>query len=359
MEQYSNFQQRNGSWYYFKNRANLLIIKYVALMTVFCVLIIGCGTYPKFNKLYENEEFVYQRFSNGIYITSYKGINTDVVIPSEIDNIPVVGIGRGGFENKGLTNIIIPNSVHHIERNAFSGNQLTSIIIHETVSYRAGVPAHGIPPSKYTKIDEYAFSKNQLTSIIIHENTSIADNAFRENQITEVKINHPNRLKAFSGNPISKIIIGDGTTYDMMNTWYSSFSIPEFNLAYSSFNCKGGEYELIDGVWCLNNEKPKNIMFIAPTGFKIEFSEKEIYRWREKNDTDYYILPAGTKNLKIRWENRDYMTGMGQVTEASAEFTNVSFNGVGGHLYEPEMARNSTQGRTTYVNFTIRDINTK
>ena len=88
MEQYRNFQQRNGFWEYFKNRANLLIIKYVALLTVFCVLTIGCGTYPK----NYNSEFVYKRHSDGIYIESYIGNNTYVVIPSKIDNKPVVGI---------------------------------------------------------------------------------------------------------------------------------------------------------------------------------------------------------------------------------------------------------------------------
>ncbi|MEE0264546.1 MAG: leucine-rich repeat protein, partial [Acutalibacteraceae bacterium] len=55
-------------------------------------------------------------------IIDYYGDASELVIPSEIDNKPVIEIERYLFENNSnLTSIIIPDSIQHIGESAFSG----------------------------------------------------------------------------------------------------------------------------------------------------------------------------------------------------------------------------------------------
>ena len=84
-------------------------------------------------------------------ITAYTGPTPmgNVIIPATIDGIPVTIIGSNAFQDKGLTGVIIPNSVTIIDGSAFFGNQLTSITI----------------PSSVTSIGTQAFDDNQLTSV--------------------------------------------------------------------------------------------------------------------------------------------------------------------------------------------------
>lgn len=81
-------------------------------------------------------------FSNGV-ITAYTNTTqTDIIIPDNFGGITVTGIGSNAFQNKSITNVIIPSSVTSIGSNAFNGcTGLTSITI----------------PSNVTSIDGWAF----------------------------------------------------------------------------------------------------------------------------------------------------------------------------------------------------------
>src|SRR5665648_219032 len=93
----------------------------------------------------------------------------DVVIPPTIGGIAVEYIGHRPFYSKGLTSVIIPNSVTNIGDNAFEGNQLTSVTISNNLM----------------SIDFYTFAHNQLTSVTIPNSvTSIGEGAFHDNQLT-------------------------------------------------------------------------------------------------------------------------------------------------------------------------------
>ena len=65
------------------------------------------------------------------FITNYTGIKGKVEIPSKINDVNIVGIRSGAFDNKGVTEVVIPESVKQIESNAFSNNALTSVIVNE------------------------------------------------------------------------------------------------------------------------------------------------------------------------------------------------------------------------------------
>jgi len=110
-----------------------------------------------------------------IAIINYTCSETDVVIPSTIDGKEVYVIGDSAFNDKGLTSVLIPNTVETIGESAFNFNNLTSIII----------------PNSVKTIGEYAFANNpNLTSISLGNGVqSIANYAFAENQnLTSITI---------------------------------------------------------------------------------------------------------------------------------------------------------------------------
>jgi hypothetical protein len=92
-------------------------------------------------KLIATSDFEAITFPNdkNLMITKYIGSKKEVVIPSQIQGIPVTSIGDavldhkgdiyGSFSNKSLIKVTIPNSVTSIGRFAFNDNQLTSITI--------------------------------------------------------------------------------------------------------------------------------------------------------------------------------------------------------------------------------------
>ncbi|GHT96074.1 hypothetical protein FACS1894141_5790 [Spirochaetia bacterium] len=141
-------------------------------------------------------------------IFNYSGGREALVIPAEIDGLPVVEIGDEAFSftfsskdaRKAITSVTIPNSVTSIGDSAFKNCDLTQIDI----------------PSGVTSIGNGAFSSNKLTNITIPKGvTVIGDRAFSGNQLTRVNI--PNSVvtigeSAFSGNNLTSVNIPTGVT---------------------------------------------------------------------------------------------------------------------------------------------------
>jgi len=166
----------------------------------------------------ENGErwFEWEASDEGVIITGYTGRGGNIRIPSQIQEMPVVGIGREAFTGRNwseeedvgivfsgearhrLTGVIIPDSVRFIGKLAFGGNQLTSINI----------------PDSVTSIGDWAFVENQLSDIIIPSGiVSIGDGVFARNRFTEIVI--PETVVsigdgAFGGNQLSSIVIPNG-----------------------------------------------------------------------------------------------------------------------------------------------------
>ena len=148
-------------------------------------------------------DFVIEVNDDGqITLTGYNGTSANVVIPDEINGMPVVEIGSAVFERKQLTNVIIGNNVIRIGSEAFASNQLISVII----------------PDSVTVIGIAAFINNQLTSVTIGNSvTSIGNYAFSQNQLTSVTI--PNSVtylgdSVFYGNQLISITIGANVAFD-------------------------------------------------------------------------------------------------------------------------------------------------
>ena len=152
--------------------------------------------FSAFAQQYDSEADFTVRVINddsAVRITRYNGNNTVVRIPPRINNLPVIEIG--GFSERGLTSVIIPDGVTTIRYYAFSDNKLTSVTI----------------PNSVTSIGEEAFSGNQLTSLTIGNRvTTIGNNAFSKNRLASISI--PNGITtigsgAFTENQLASITI--------------------------------------------------------------------------------------------------------------------------------------------------------
>jgi len=148
-------------------------------------------------------------------IAGYVGLSTDIVIPRTINGMLVTSIWEDAFRDKGLTSVIIPDSIRAIANHTFWGNLLTDIVI----------------PDSVTVIGDGAFAKNSLlTHITIPQ--SVEDIG----------------SYVFDGTPITSITIGKGvrlvrfTMARFSTAGVMGFDDFSFNEAYLSGGSLAGTY---------------------------------------------------------------------------------------------------------------------
>jgi hypothetical protein len=176
-------------------------------------------------------DFKYRVYAGFIWITEYTGSEKNISIPGTINSVIVSGVDGLSFSNKGLTRVILPNTLMGIGQAVFAENSLREIII----------------PDAVISMGNAAFYGNQLTSVYISQNlTKIAQGAFYGNQLTGIQI--PDNItiiedNAFSANPIQYIIIGSNVTISQ-----DSF---EFNFVsfYNQNNKREGFYTYRNNKW--------------------------------------------------------------------------------------------------------------
>lgn len=181
----------------------------------------GSTIYPTEANWNSVEDFVYTETASGVTITGYTGTSTDVVIPSEIDNLPVIKVAGSAFLAKGLTSVRVPNSVTEIGPSAFKNNKLENFVA----------------PSALTVIGEEAFANNQLYAVSFNIRLErIGAGGFRNNQISYVNTKKIVTLGAnsFFQNEIAQIKIGTS----LVNLGQGSF------LEQGGLNGKAGIVEI-------------------------------------------------------------------------------------------------------------------
>ncbi|WP_010260285.1 leucine-rich repeat domain-containing protein [Treponema primitia] len=132
-----------------------------------------------------------------VTITAYSGDAAEIVIPAEIQGMPVTAIGYKAFADNQLIGVEIPGTVTAILYKAFENNRLAWVILGEGL----------------TVIRDSAFANNQLGGVLIPDSvTVIGDHAFENNRITNVifgkRIDEIGSL-AFAGNRLRSVIIPD------------------------------------------------------------------------------------------------------------------------------------------------------
>jgi hypothetical protein len=167
---------------------------------------------------------------DGIIITGYyPGTAAKVVIPAEIEGIPVRVIGSHAFQNLNITEVVIPNSVTTIGEGAFNEcDSLTSITIPNSVTtigegaFRGYTSLASITiPNSVTTIGEGAFSGcGSLASITIPNSvTTIGNYAFyRCSSLTSITIpNSVTRIGRSAFNECSSltsVVLEEGANID-------------------------------------------------------------------------------------------------------------------------------------------------
>ncbi len=206
-----------------------------------------------------------------VTITKYKGTSSEVVIPSGINEFPVVGIGNLAFAYRsGLTSITIPDSVTSIGDQAFSAcSELAFIEVSEDNSNYSSI--EGVLYSKdKTTLIAYPVEKNETEFSIPNNVTSIGDGAFYYcSKLTSITI--PNGVTN----------IGDGAFYYCSKL--TSITIPNgvTNIGDSAFSCcysltsitipdsvtSIGERAFYDCRWLVSIIMPNSVMSIGNSVF--------------------------------------------------------------------------------------------
>ena len=161
-------------------------------------------------ELIPTEGLAYALSDDGTYYTC-TGIgtatDTDIVIASEIDGVPVTSIGYEAFSGcSSLTSVIIPNSITTISDNAFTRcSSLTSMTIGNSVTsigayafYNCVGLTNIIIPNSVTRIGYYAFYRCSSLAEIKFKGTIEQWNAIQKNSYWNSDV------------PATKVICSDG-----------------------------------------------------------------------------------------------------------------------------------------------------
>lgn len=115
----------------------LLLI--TSLLLTAAILLCGCNTTPdQPEELPGDYEYIVYTLENEQFITliKYVGEDTDVVVPTELDGLPVMEIGENCFAGTAVVSVTVPDAITVIERNAFAKcANLTSVKLPENMLY--------------------------------------------------------------------------------------------------------------------------------------------------------------------------------------------------------------------------------
>lgn len=111
-------------------------------------------------------------FNNG-EITNYTGTATNIIIPENFNGTEVVSIGDRAFSNRGLTSVVLPNTLKTIKYGGFGSNEIKNINI----------------PGNVEIIGEHAFSNGTVDSINFEDGVKyISKMAFAGNTLLYTNI---------------------------------------------------------------------------------------------------------------------------------------------------------------------------
>ena len=104
------------------------------------------------------EDFQVQTVNGQITVTSYVGKDYEVIVPAEINGIPVTAIGENAFSSRyGVESVILPEGLTRLEKTAFR--------------YCTGLKTVQLPPT-LKEVGDYCFYRcERLEEIVIPEGT--------------------------------------------------------------------------------------------------------------------------------------------------------------------------------------------
>ncbi len=213
---------------------------------------------------------------DGVIVScSYDFSNTDIIIPSTLDDQTVTGIGSSVFYSVGLTSVQLPSSLETIDSYAFYNNSITTIDLSTCTSlteigtyafaYNYDNTSLSLPASIVT-IGKGAFRSNSLTNLDLSECTllsSIGSYAFYSNSLSSIDFSTCTSLTnigsyAFYSNSISSLTLPTPSNsdfeywFDGNNTHYDAeTSVSDFETSYTAYipyTLTDDDVEVEDGI---------------------------------------------------------------------------------------------------------------
>ncbi|KAL0234942.1 hypothetical protein GEMRC1_001524 [Eukaryota sp. GEM-RC1] len=156
-------------------------------------------------------------------ITGYNAsFGFNVVIPTSLNGDVITTIGESAFQDKGLTSVVIPDSVQTIEGSAFKDNFIVSLTLNSGLlsigdsAFKNNNLEELVIPDSVTTLGSNVLSGNSISSLVIPNGvTQIPDNAFRENQLSSITL--PDSLvsigtHSFFSNHLTDLIVPSSVT---------------------------------------------------------------------------------------------------------------------------------------------------
>lgn len=140
------------------------------------------------------DDFGYVDNGSEVMIRSYNGSKTDIVIPSEINGLPVTRIGENAFfENSLITSVVIPSSVMEIGKLAFfSCASLEKVVFSENtneIESNSALTSSNLGKVKTIGDGAFAFDYKLSGVITLNADTLIiGEYAFEHDAIIGIKI---------------------------------------------------------------------------------------------------------------------------------------------------------------------------
>ena len=176
-------------------RKILLITSFILMSAI---LLCGCNT----KTAPEGPEYLYVTYNldgqDFITLTKYMGRKTDVVVPTELDGLPVTEIGAGCFAETSVVSVTIPDSILVIESGAFSKcAALTSVTLPEEMLYLGSqvfaectsLKEITLPASGVTIYSWGMFIGSGVESVVLPENLDVLpSNFFLSSALKEITL---------------------------------------------------------------------------------------------------------------------------------------------------------------------------
>lgn len=262
--------------------------KIIAGIMAVCIMCLGV---PYVNKVAENNSVItasaedetdytegtydnlaYKNYGNYIEISGCDVSATDVVIPPEIEGLPVTSIGDSTFSNcSSLTLIEIPNSVTNIGTDSvISCSSLTSINVSENNSYYSS--ENGVLFNKdKTELIKYPNGKTETEYIIPDSVTSIGGSTFIEcTNLTSITI--PNSVTEIGDSAfmfcgvLKEINIPDSVTEIGNSAFMGCIALEEINIPDSVTEIGGSAFMFCEALEEINI--PNNVKYIYSYTFR-------------------------------------------------------------------------------------------
>lgn len=225
------------------------VLSIVAIAVLFCVLMTfflaslgllaivvvgGSVALIMFNGGEGTLQLTYEDCPGGLLVTGTTVFETRrIVIPSEVNGVPVIGIDEGAFEdNDRLVEIVFPDTLKSIEANAFfSCDSLSKVTLPDSLEYIG---------------DEAFFGCTELKEVTLGESTRYIGNGAFSDCVMLEKINLLNveeiGMQAFySCESLAEVVITETVDKIGMGAFFGCSSIGRLEISGGEFQV-GGKY---------------------------------------------------------------------------------------------------------------------